>query len=640
MTRPLSTLIIAAAAPVLAGVLFFAAPMLRSDAAVLNVEVHEHVERARRLLLAFGENQERLAELLGHLNGAGVDTELGGDAAERIIEDNRDVVDDATDVLKRRTRGPAATRINEVEQRYAELGGTGSTPLVAPGGLGGNISAIIKSVRQGIRERDRILAENRALLDEALKEADSAIAASRGEANGSEHGHANRIKGIILSAQAASLHREALRTRERSNVYRSALAAAMAEVGRLTIDRELVGRSTVLDRLDALREETERVRRVIETRKADIARLQSTIGDLEGRIEGLRDDARTMRAEMETLEEEGADLLDPRGAASFAEHYSALSRDYRSAVAEAHRLEHGTLTGARIDDSGDYVRGAFVPDVPGGEIARQRGLVDYQHDLATAVSDRAGDRETLAGLEERIRDLSALAEDYTRRASDATTRLAEVRARGAETYAAFEKLVQEADALFEQADRKARAAVQVFRVSGGSVSARASAARDRIDGLSPASRDRSPFKPVSEDRWPAGQLNNETGQARFLLGSIRFARYAAAAADHALASSAKAELELPEADPAVFAERRDAAREAGIEALRAAAADFERSFRNLGNNWTVPAEAAAAHYLLSLLEHPGHIRTAIENYQKAADNIPDNPTTQRIIDRLEQLSSR
>ncbi|MEE9294972.1 MAG: hypothetical protein V3W34_08450 [Phycisphaerae bacterium] len=640
VNKLVSIILIGASAPLLAGVLLLLVPALRSAEAVATVEIDEHVERARRLLHLYGENEERLADILRQLHEHGVDSAAEGNDLERVLDEQREVVEQVEDTINQHMRGRMAGLLRDVEERYRAVGGDDESPVISPGGLGRNISAIVRSAREGIKARDAILAENDRLLEEARREADAAVNVSQRGADGSRHRNANRVKGIILAAQADALRRKARWSRALTVKPRDALVELTQRVTRLAVEKELLEQSRISDQLDALHGDAEQIRRTIDKQAADIKRLDATIHDLESRIKALADEGNRARTAMDKLEDQGVNFLDPDGSEAFANRFVGLSRQHQQAIAEAHGLEYGTLTGARLDDSGDYIRGLFVPVIEGGEITTQRGLLDYRHDRETAAADLAGLKASLADIEENIAILEEIAKGYAAKASAATEAAQASRGRAADVYAEFERLANEADDLIEQAVKKARLAVQAFRTAAGAAGSDAHKARGRADALSPASRERSWYKLRSEDVWSAGQITNEAAQTKLLLGSILHARYSAAVNDLDVLTRAKEALEIATVDLAVYTERRDAAREEASDAVRAAITDFERTSRDLGGNWTIPAQVAAAHYLLSLVEHPGHVATAVQNYEAAVQGAEGGPQVQSLAERLESLKSR
>jgi hypothetical protein len=273
-------------------------------------------------------------------------------------------------------------------------------------------------------------------------------------------------------------------------------------------------------------------------------------------------------------------------------------------------------------------------------MTERRGLVDFVHDREEAVVDRDGLAATLQDARTSIEELTSLLDRYDRVAADATERLNALAAAAGTDFEAFERIVGEADDLWQRAQGKARGALQAFRASGTAANTLTRDAQSRLDALSPTSQERSAFKPLSQDRWLGGQMSNAGAQAEYLLGAIAAVRYEVDIADLALVSAVRQHLSLGAADPVAYEQKRDTDRQEAIDQLRSAVGDFERSHRELASNWTIPAQLGAAHDLLSRVESPAHLRTAIQNYQNAVDNGSPGPYMALIADRLEQLQNR
>ncbi len=640
VTKPVPTLMIAVAAPLLAGAIYLAVPALRPAEAAVMIEADQHVEAARRLLFAYGENEERIAQILGQLEADNIDVTLSGDDTERIVDENPEAIEEIEDRLGELTRGRNASRVRELEDKFQEAGGASETPLLQSGGLGGGTNAVLRSMRDGVRQRDAILQQNAKLLDEALAKVNAALAVSHGEISASEDQYANGVKGIILVAKAGVAQREAWHLRARADSSRRELVALSGLVQRLAINQELVQRSQVDDSLEALVDESREFKRNAREKEEEISAIDAKIADLKARLASSQGKANAARDAMESLQEQGANLLESTGSQDFADRYVKLSNEYDTALAVAHRLERGTLLNARIDDTGDYVRGQFVPTQAGGEIVVQRGLADYENDRDTTARDLATIKETLAVIEEGIEALRALKGGYEDKVAEAEARAKENLARAAEVYTRFDQQITEADAAMERAATTARQAARAFRTAGRAASDGTRDATAKLDPLGATAKERSPFKLRSADRWQAGQLDNESAQAKHVLASVLYDRFAAAASDFDLLTRVKADLELADADPDAMAQRRDTAREEAAESARDAIADFEKSFRPLNNNWTVPAAAAAAHDLLSLLENPEHTQTAITNYEHAVTGNESQPYAKPFLERLDILRNR
>jgi chromosome segregation ATPase len=640
VTKTYSILLMSIAVPLVFAAAYLASPVLLSPQAVVDERSGEHVERARRMVMQYGQNVDRLGVVLAQLESHGVDTSLQMEDVDRIIESNMDTIDQADEVLTEVSRGVSSSRRRDLDETFRAAGGTSEVSLSLLSRIGGNSTTALRNAREGLRVRDRILSENERLLDDALAEVNAAIAVSEGDASAAQDPRANRLKGIILVAQSRVLERRMNQAYAAVDGPRAELVELASTVTRFEEMSRVEDRSQIQQRIEAMEDAAADLRARIKMHRERYDIVQRTIEDLETRIDratGFVHEARAAMDEMERLE---ANLLDHYGAERFAQDYEALSKTHREASAVAHRLRYGTLVGARIDDSGDYLKGSFVLDDGSSAIVEKRGLVDYEHDLETAQLDIDGLESTLADLQTNLDEMTALAERYRSESASAGEAVERTKQRAAGVYSSLSAKAQEGDELAEKAIQKARGAIQVLRTAASSAGTDARDARDALDLVGPTRQDKSPLKLQADAKWVAGQLNNELAQARYQLGRVMAARYVSASGLFDAARIAKSAFGLGDADPAAFATIRDTAREEGGEALRDAIRDFDKSFRDLSSNWTVPAEAGAAHDLLATLEHPGHVATAIQNYQQAADGAAGQLDSTPISTRLEQLRRR
>ncbi|MCH7526002.1 MAG: hypothetical protein IID39_01065 [Planctomycetes bacterium] len=640
MRRLATPLWIAATVPLVCTVMYLAAPLLRGAQAAVNAEVDEHVERARRMLHQYDPSAERLSELLQSLSALDVDVTPSGEKVDRLLEEYRSVLEAAEETLKARARQTRATQ-DELEDRYRAAGGTKAAASQPPG-FGVNVAAMAAAMRQGLSTRDDLLARNERLVQDALTEISEGLATTVSDAEGAHHPLAQRLKGLLLRFRAAVLQRSAWRTRSRGDDARYALADLLVRARQLQIEKGLVEQSQVRRQIDALHQDADALRQKVDDRRTRLAKLDETIADLQQRIDSHRKIAEPARRKMETLQDEGANLLAPDGYDAFAVEYARASVDYRNAVAEAHRLEFGTLQNARIDDSGDYILGQFVPADPDRPVVVLRGLAGYRNDRDTLAGELKGLDETLSGVEADAGSLEQLAQGYAAHASEAGAEFDEMRSRAASLYTELETHLSGADAEVDQAVNTLNQAVAALKLALDRVSERNRNAKDVISKLSPDARDRSPNRFRSEDTWLTGQINNDLGQINYLLGSILYDRFAGAAEDYELALRIREALELSDIGPDFFAARRDAAREKGLAALRDAISFFERSSRDLDRHWTLAAQVGDAHFLLSRFESDPYpyILSAIENLTQAVTNRENKPFTQTIRTRLKQLQAR
>ncbi len=629
-------LLLSAVAPLVGLAAYWAVPMLASDSAVVFAEADTHIEQARRLFQQHRQNAEQLESLLSQLEHVGVDMAFDPERVDQLLED-RSILEAASESFKK-LRVATAKRRRELDSRFLAAGGT--EPPAAPRGFGNSLGQMRTAILSAVKQRDRLLKADGALLSEALTAVKAAMAVSKGDVTGAQHPRANRLKGMILGAQASASQRRAMRLRLQAEEPRRQIVASARRSRQSAVDRQVVETSGVRDQIETLQDALADARAVVATLTAKRAELDALIAGLTDRIAADRRTAQTARDAMERLADEGANLLDEQGAARFAESYQQHADIYRASLAEAHRLEAGTLTNARIDDSGDYLAGRFIPKTPGGAVSVQRGLNDYLDDRATVEIDLQRSTDMVTSVEANIAEFEAMEERFASAATAAKSRGEQARVDADKAYQSFVQYVDEADSALEKAAKKAGEAVRAFKAAVSVASTEAREAADRIAAASPAQQELSPFKLRSEDAWRAGQVNNEMAQAYYLLAEIRYDQFTAADEDSKVASIARSELDVSSADPEVFTVRAQEARQDGISAGRDAVRFLEKSSRPLNNNWTVAAQAGGAHYLLALLESPTHLQSAIDNYDEAIQGREDKPYTQTIVERLAQLRSR
>ncbi len=630
----------AAAVPLIFCAAYFASSLLVSDRAAVMAEADRHLERARRLLIKYSHNQERLASILADLERRGVNITPDRGEIEPLLETDRSLIEEANETLRARARDEAAVKLRELEERFQAAGGSVDGDVVAPATLGGSLAQMSRAVADALRARDAVVQENERFLNEALGVVDQALSVTHGSVSGDVHPQASRLKGIILMAQSGVDYREAVRLRERSQEPRRRFVEVVAQARQLAVEQTLAEQSGVSDRLETLRKDADEIRGTLANLRENVQTLDAVIADIERRIAAAQEKARNARRAMEELHDKGVDLLDSDGFEEFAAGYSELSETYRQGIAEAHRLEFGTLRNAQIDETGDYLRGEFVPATPDEEIEIQRGLVDYRHERAVTALSIERYLQALEDVTTNISEFESLLARYEQAASEAAAELENVREQAASAYRLTLERSSASDEAFEQSARKARGALAAFKAAVQATNDYTRSARDRISGASPAVQERSPFKLLSEDEWLTGQASNELAQAYYVLASILAHQHETAEEDRIMAIVARAELGIDEADPDAFAAVSEAARADAVEAARSAVRELEKAGRSLDNNWTVAAQAGAAHYLLAVLENPAHLETALANYEAAVQNREDEPFAHAIVDRKEQLQDR
>lgn len=640
MTGKIQTFLTVLIIPVVLGLLYVGVPMLTSGPSVVGTQAGRHVEAARRMIHEYGDNEERLADLLAQLAGWGESRTLDDQRINALLEADRTILAPAEERLKALAQSRNVGAQRELESRFESMGGTAHGPLIQPTSFGANVGQMANTIRQATQQRDQLIKENDKLLASAVDELDAAMNVSSGDASGRDYFPSSRLKGSIQLVQATRSLRNASLLQLRADEYREKLSEFATQVTKLKIETNLVQASGITQKIEDQRKQSLDIQKAIEDAEAELSELSGTIGDLEARVAGFRDRARQARDTMDKLESEGVDMTDPDGSTSFADAYSAAAAQYREAAANAHRLEHGTLGNAQIDDSMDFVTGEYQPADAGGNVTIERGLIDYRHDHETKSAELDGLKAMASAMEESIAQLRESADNYAARSADAQKHLTDVQAIASEVFGNYESTLAEADESLEQALRFARQAKQSLATAANSADQWTRDAADRLSTASPEDQARSAFKSRAEDSWLAAQIRNESAQAELLIGRILVNRFELSRTADDLLANVADDLSLSPNQSAALAERQTTTKEEATEALRSSVSSFERTARQLNRNWTVAAQLGGAHYLLSLVENPNHADTAILNYQAAIDGRESKPFAEPFANRLKHLRSK
>ena len=389
-----------------------------------------------------------------------------------------------------------------------------------------------------------------------------------------------------------------------------------SEILKILQDRDLVAGSEIDARIADARSEKAKMVATVTAQQATVARLQDQVANLEQGVDAALGRSAAAREAMETLEDMGVDLSVPSGFAEFKRTYERQAEDYRQALTEAHALQHGTLKNAMIDETGDYLRGRYIPVQQGRDIELQHGLEHDQHDLERAQAELEKMEEAAAHLEVSVENLRGLKRNLEQRAQlardAAATRTTQLEI-DFEGFAELEERIAEAEdeaiALFEKA-------IQSFATAVRGVSADETLAKAE----QPNDPQRKPYHYshlAGNQDWLKGQLAAQQADAELLIGIVLIGKYQNAKADvEDLGKSALAQDQV-EAWRATIDETKPAA----VERVESAIDGLTNKAKKLigDGNWTVAAEIGAAYYLLSLLDVPLAAETAVEWYKLAVE---------------------
>jgi hypothetical protein len=483
-------------------------------------------ERARRLLNQFSDNEERIGALLDALAQADVDPNLKPEDVQRLLEeeDGRSTVEEQDAKLKEVLRAGAgqAAQLEERLLRAAYGSKWQEHQESRRLGLGGNVQQMGSALQQGLKERDRLIKENQALLAQALQAVEAALAQTVGKARGDAEIDPNRLHGVVLHHLAEAKRREADALRRRAGAFLDRLVSLGVEARDFELEKNLrtaSGIATQIADAEAKRAQAEAALAKAKTAEAD---LQSKIDAMKATIAELQSTADAARAQMERMEEQGARLDYAGGFEQFARQFNDLALRYREALAQAHALEMGTLRNARIDSSGDLIKGQYVPADPGTPVAPDAALPGLERELATAQLGVTAAHGALAACRDELPRLNAMQAEYRQRGIVAEARLIKVAETAGKAYGDFERLAAEAETAEEESVKRYTRSMGAFNTAARAAQERASTADSALANLSEEAKARAPAQSVAADAWFEQQFKVNAADAQIRLGSLHY----------------------------------------------------------------------------------------------------------------------
>ncbi|MBN1513659.1 MAG: hypothetical protein JXB13_16710 [Phycisphaerae bacterium] len=606
----------------MAAVLYLAAPILQSPEAKVEAEADRAVEQARRLIWQYSAEEERLAVLLDTLSTqAGLDVSLPADKVAAAIEaaQSGEAVDPfgaEEERLKALLSSGDRARA-DLEQRYLrQIHGENWQEHATR--VSNNVPRDTGQIAKAREARDALLARNQKVLDEALTAVDAALAASRGDVDASRHVVANRMKAAILYQKALVTHRRAQLQRSDADALAVDLADLAGRAKAAEAQTRLVADSGVDARIAATAESVEDLTRRQGELQETVSQLRGTLTDLQAQLADAQQTADAARAAMESLEDAGVDLTDPQGYETFVTAYRAQAEAYRNAIRKTQELQFGTLANARLDESGDFLKGGYRP-ASGGEIQPQPGIAAIQREL----EQREAELAVVAAQIQRDKDSIAAFEltkgHLAEQENQAQQAIAQIRTTAADVFA---KLTERAEAVRAVQDDALATLAKVRATLRTAEQAADERTRVETGDISAEKLERMPESKMQDDRWWPGNLRVQTADVLVRESLVRLDQYRNASVDIALIEQAGPALQLDAATTDLMA-LRDDARTAGVEAAQEAAGLIEKAAGQLQNHWTLAAQVASAQYLLALYGDRNAIEAAKGNYEAVIDVIRD-----------------
>lgn len=603
---------------VVAGATWFAAPMLASGSRQVSQEAGLHVERARRILHEYNAQVAYGALVRDQLRGIDFDVD---------IEDTGAIEDDG------------AKTYEEIHGQLWEAF-TPTNWSANPRRASASYGDIVGQVRDGVRTRDDLADENAAILDEALAEANAAIAVSSGEATGRDYAEAHRLKAVALYHKGLTERLRAVKVRADAEVVRQELLALTRDVVSTASGRTLTVDSKIDDRIAEVEGAIEEGQARLLQYETAVAGVDAEIAGFESRLLDAKTKAGVAFDEMQRMQNTGVDFTDPAGATVFTNKLMALADAYGIAVREAHIIEFGGYPNAEIDYSGDYIRGRYVQDGSPDNVTMTRGLTHAQQRRSILASKVQREKDGLQGLRDDLTLLDGKKGFYQRMEVAATATIDETGPIANQAYDELNQLEAEAVAIEDLAigflDQSVSSSKQAANVAGRWSSDASSA----LSSISAEAKMNSAMQARSDDQWIVGYNNAQVADAQLAKAAIYLSRYKESTRTASVLATVTGSIDLSEVD--VEAERSKAAgaREAGVEAVTEAAAILERAHRTTGRHWTLVAQAATANEVLVQFGLGDYVADALTGYRNAIKGREGEAFSKPFADRIRRLEDR
>jgi hypothetical protein len=485
-----------------------------------------------------------------------------------------------------------------------------------------------RQIRDGLSERQDLLADNPRHLDDALAEVEAALRVRVGDATASAHAEATRLKGVVLYHMGLRERIRASQKRAEAGPVRRDLAAVGAAATARQAETTLADDSGISERIAELQEAAASAERVLEEDRKALAAIRSDVTSIEKRVNDARSRSAQARSELERLKAQGLDYSNPDASESFAQAFRNRNEVYRQSEREARGLESGDYVSADIDFSGDFVTGEYVDVESGGKPAVRHGLAYYRNQLTVASTRLTLHQDSLDGFRAGIARLEGMSDSTRATQERAINAVTELGSASDDIYAKLNRIESEAFALEEAAlgllERSMRASIDAARGLREWVSS----------GDGPASGKRR------EAQWLVGYVKAQEADARLVRAWIMADRFAAHSETASVIEGLPEPVRPDEADQDQERTKAVEAHDAGVREVTEAMTLLERVHGDVGNHWTISAQAAGTVYVLALLGHEDYAADAAVAYRLAITGREDKSYAAAFVSRLKKLENR
>ncbi len=691
--------LIVAAVVIVGALVFITAPSAQRNQAIVDGQVAEQVEKARRLIVLYDQQQAKIAAIQMRMGDLGFGPAIGttqpaaaDEQIDALVKRRSEAIAGIDEILGERAGQYSAARRKPPENLVSRISDIGYPPAAVqdnlrvpqllaeadenylktlygeqwrqhlparPGGIGTTREEQRQALSQTIAELGKQLAGNAALLEEAERVLAKALGVTRGQAHGRDHLGANQLMGIVLHEQAGILWQQAMVTRSRAERLRSSVGQLYTRYAAADAERKGIMARRIDEAIEVAGESAAEAEANAAEARDEAERLQNTIDELKQKIADADARASSARKKMDKLEAERYDPTRPETFDQFAQGYREQAAIWRAASAEAQALKFGTLKNARLEDVLDLSKAKLVPVKADEPMTASWGLDSYERQVATWQAQLAGWQAAHAALAQQLEALKELKSapqvGLESRAADLARVMQRHQDEALKAASESQVLVLEAEGIESQAVDKLAAAVKHLDRAERTADRRIKDAQQAKGAYAPDKvLPRLSF--VIEDQTLVGQAKIQSGSALLLQAAIYLNRTRDLKSHAATMGRAQemgiAQVDVPgekeslsvEGIIAAVENSIDEARTAAIEKAQDALSRFEAAARPLKSHWTVQANVATAHYLLALLapdesQQREYRQSAIESYNSVIEGRESSPYVVDHVKMLERLQA-
>ncbi|MGB0714908.1 MAG: hypothetical protein ACPGXK_03465, partial [Phycisphaerae bacterium] len=605
MQKMISGIVLLGALGIAAGSLVLVPSLQNADRAVSS-ESSRLMERGRWLLHRYQHGLAHKSLMLDSLAAGDVDVD---------VEDVDALLDRATDDYQETYEARWADyqpKDYQTVSDASEVAFIARDKSVSVGNLAGTIE-------KGVSERNALIEQNEALLDEAMRAVDEALAYRSGSSSAQDAAEANRLKGVIYYHKGVVSRHEGRHYREEATLARNDLRMTGLRLQSM-LQMNLGGAADSLsEQIKALESKKSELETTLADSRKSLEEVASLASDLEKDAAKAEARAQVLLREMAELREEGVDFSDPDGSAVFEQKMRNLSDEYREVAREAASLMYGHLPKAEIDWSGDYVAGSYVEGGQSDGLTTKLGAVHQAGRRSILESTVASLETAVASMSEDIERLKDTRSDAMARAGivDEVTRT--LKSNAEQLFEQMAELDSLAGGAEDQAIDHFEQAERFFTTAARSTETWVRDGAAKVREMSSEVRPTSGDSLRAEGGWLAGHIQAQRSDTLLGAAWCYASRYRAHQETAQLMEDLAETLGLKD-ESAAESEDATVAKENVVASVQDAADALEKAHREAGKHWTFVAQLAAMNDLMALVGFEAYRADALDAYREAINS--------------------